>query len=118
VIAAVVLISAGCRHLPAGDDVPAVLVEPTPAARAELLDVLRAALGGAPLTLADDALTRSSVLLIEREPRGPDALAGRTVEASVHRFELVLNAGRCELVRRADAWRAPLTRARCVPVNR
>lgn len=115
-IAAALLAGTGCRHLAAGDDVPAVLVNPTPAARAELLETLSAALNGAPITIADDALTRESVLLIERAPpRGRDALGGRTIETAVHRFELVVDDGRCALVRRADAWRAPLPSATCVP---
>ncbi len=48
---------------------PAVIVYPDAASRAELLALVRGALAGAPLLLADDALTRDSALIVERMPR-------------------------------------------------
>jgi hypothetical protein len=110
VFAALLVINSGCRHLIAGEDVPAVLREPTSATRTELLEALRAALGGASPTLADDALTHSSTLVIDRS-----RLTGRTIDATAQRFQLVINGGRCILVRPADAWRMPLPNADCIP---
>ncbi|MEJ2133395.1 MAG: hypothetical protein P8Y95_17615, partial [Gammaproteobacteria bacterium] len=48
------------------DDVPAVIVEPDPESRAELRQIVSGALHDAPVQLADDALTTSSLLVIER----------------------------------------------------
>lgn len=111
---------AGCRSL-AADDVPAVLVAPNVAVRAELVEALRAALGQAPVALASDALTRSSVLTIDRAPAGrppnPDA-SGRRLEIEAQRFQLVVAGGACVLVRPADGWRRALPTARCRPEKR
>src|SRR5207247_516423 len=63
-----------------GRDVPAVITTPTAESRAELRRVVSRALNRATLTLADDALTRDSTLIIERaRPRGADGapLSGR-----------------------------------------
>ena len=78
--------------------------------------MVSAAFNGQPVTLADDALTRESVLTIERRtPPGPQgrAATGRTLEEP-QRFDLVLRTGRCLLVR-ADGREWELTEARCVP---
>jgi hypothetical protein len=103
------VVSSGCRHLAAGEDVPAVLRAPTSAARSDLLEALRSALGGVTPALADDALTNSSMLIIDRA-----RLTGRTLDSTAQRFQLVVNDGRCILVRPADAWRTPLPNATCV----
>ncbi len=61
------------------------------------------AFDGAPVTLADDAFTRDSVLTVERRtPAGPQgrAATGRTLDEPV-RLRLVLYGARCELVREA-----------------
>jgi hypothetical protein len=115
--AVILAASAGCRHDAAKADVAALLVDPTPATRAELRNALADALGAVP-TLAADALTQTSVLVIDRAaPRGDNGalLRGRTLESSTERFQLVTNGGRCVLVRTAPAWRMPLPSARCVP---
>jgi hypothetical protein len=112
-------LSAGCRHLAANDDVPAVLVAPTAEVRAELRAALAAALGQAPAAIAEDALTRTNVLIIERAPVrdiGNVPAAGRTLEPNVHRFELVLAARECVLLRPADAWRMRIASATCRPL--
>jgi hypothetical protein len=112
---------AGCRSLAADEDVPAVLVAPNAAVRAELAEALRAALGQRPIALASDALTRSSVLIIDRAPAGrppnPDA-TGRRLEIGAQRFRLVVSGDRCVLVRPTDGWRRPLPTARCRPEKR
>jgi hypothetical protein len=112
-------IAAGCRHLAADEQQPAVLVDPTDSVRAELRAALTAALGRAPVAIADDALTQTNVLIIERAPlRGPDGrpLDGRVLEPTVHRFELVLVSSECVLVRPSDAWRMRLASAICAPL--
>jgi hypothetical protein len=96
---------------------PAVIVAPTAQSRAELERVLSAAFNGQPITLAADALTRDSVLAIERRmPPGPQgrAATGRTLEAPVQ-FRLVLRDDRCVLVRAADHREWQLAETRCVP---
>ena len=79
--------------------------------------IVSAAFNGQPVTLADDALTRESVLTIERRtPPGEQgrAATGRTLEAPA-RLNLVLRGERCFLVRAADGREWELSEARCVP---
>jgi hypothetical protein len=112
-------ISASCKHLAADEERPAVLVQPTDAVRAELRAALAAALGREPVAIADDALTQTNVLIIERAPvRDLEGrpLDGRVLEPSVHRFELVLASSECVLVRPSDAWRMRLASAVCRPM--
>jgi hypothetical protein len=86
--------------------VPAVIVEPTPKSRAALLQAVTDALGQEPL-LADDALTRESVLLVERRH-----VEGRE-RGTPERFRLLLAGGRCVLVHERTGQRAPLVDTRC-----
>ncbi|HEX6998993.1 MAG TPA: hypothetical protein VF322_12700 [Gammaproteobacteria bacterium] len=107
---------AACANGPvsAEPEVPAVIVDPTPQGRAELAGVVSAALG-APVTLSDDALTGGSVLVVERrEPRDAQGrpLSGRSFEMP-ERFRLVLDGGRCVLVREATRERFPLAAVTC-----
>ena len=109
---------AACGTLQAQEQ-PAVIAAPTAESRAELTSVVSAAFNGQPVTLADDALTRESVLTIERRtPPGPQGriATGRTLEAP-ERLNLVLRGGRCFLVREADGREWELTQARCVPAG-
>lgn len=117
-VAATVLAPAACSTLSAQER-PAVIASPTEQSRAELARVVSAAFNGQPVTLADDALTRESVLTIERRtPPGPQgrAATGRTLEAP-ERLNLVLRGERCFLVRAADGREWELTEARCVPAD-
>lgn len=95
---------------------PAIIVESTPAVRADIMQAVAAALGRKPL-IADDALTTSSLLIIERrEPRSIDGRvgSGRIVDPP-ETFQLVLDGDQCVLVhRRTDAAYA-LENARCRP---
>lgn len=115
-LATTVLTPIGCGTLSAQEQ-PAVIVSPSAEGRAELARVVSSALNGQPVNLADDALTRDSVLTIERRtPPGPQgrAATGRTLETP-ERFTLVLRESRCVLVRAADGRAFPLDEARCVP---
>jgi hypothetical protein len=108
--------AAGCGALTAQDR-PALIARPTAASRAELLRVVAAAFGGRAVTLADDALTAGSVLIVEgREPRDAEGrrVSGRSQE-SPQRFRLVLRGSTCELVRESDGRRWPLTQTECMP---
>jgi hypothetical protein len=112
------LAPAACGTL-AAQEQPAVIASPTERSRAELLRVVSAAASGQTVTLADDALTRSSVLTIERRtPTGPQgrAATGRTLEAP-EQFRLVLRGARCMLVRQSDGGEWELTDAQCVPAD-
>ncbi len=109
--------AAACATAPPAPDVPAVITSPTPEGRAELARVVSQALHGAPLTLADDALTRESTLIIERaRARGPDGtpLLGRDT-GRPERFRLVRDGSRCVLVHEGSGRRFVLRSATCAP---
>ena len=96
-------------------DVAAVLVDPTPQTRAQLAMAVNEMLGVSSVTLADDALTRSSVLLIERSPaRDVDGvrIAGRDY-GKPKSFTLIKSGGNCVLVSGLDGRRIVLTDATC-----
>ena len=101
----------------AAQEQPAVIAAHTQQSRAELTRVASAAFNGQPVTLADDALTRESVLTLERStPPGPQgrAATGRTLDAPAQ-LNLVLRGTRCFLVRASDGREWELNEARCVP---
>jgi hypothetical protein len=113
--AALSSLASACATAPLAPDQAAVLVNPTAESRAELLRVVREALHEAPLTLADDALTRESTLIVERtRPRGPDGtpLQGRDRERP-EQFRLVKNGTSCVLVHEGSDRRVVLSSAHC-----
>lgn len=115
-LAAAAIAPVACGTLSAQEQ-PAVISAPTAESRAELARIVSAAFNGQPVTLADDALTRESVLTIERRtPPGEQgrAATGRTLDAPA-RLNLVLRGARCFLVRAADAREWELSETRCVP---
>ena len=117
-LATTVLLPVACGTLSAQER-PAVIAAPTAQSRAELVRVVSAAMNGQALTLADDALTRESVLTIERRtPPGPQgrAASGRTVDAP-EQFRLLLRGTRCMLVHAASGREWELAEARCVPAD-
>jgi hypothetical protein len=102
-----------------GQEQPAVISAPTVQSRAELERIVSAAMNGQPVTLADDALTRDSVLTVERRtPPGPQgrAATGRTLDAP-EQFRLVLRGTRCMLVHAGDEREWQLEQAQCVPAE-
>ena len=114
-LAAALLASGACGTLTAQDE-PAVIAPSTEQSRTELARVVALAFNGRPVTLADDALTRDSVLTIERRtPPGPQgrAATGRTLDEP-EQLKLVLRDSRCVLVR-ADGRAFELADVRCVP---
>jgi len=108
---------AACGTLRSDPDRPAVIVTPTAESRAALTQAVSAALNGAPVTLADDALTRESVLTIERTQRR-DAngllLNGREL-GTPERFLLVKSGDQCVLVHERTGKRITLTATACAP---
>jgi predicted small secreted protein len=123
------LLAAGCKTTtsgeqpPAGDDAalegdrPAVLVNPAAATREELERVVSDMLFGADVTLGQDALTQSSVLIIERKKirslENPP-LSGRDL-GSPERFRLYTTGTQCVLVHESDHARYELLDVECVP---
>lgn len=111
--ACIVLVA--CHSRLQGNDLPAVLHSPTPASRAELVNVISKALNGLEVMLADDALTKSSSLIIERKQlrdiRGRID-SGRVMEMP-EIFDLVINGSRCVLIHRRDESRHVLKKAVC-----
>jgi hypothetical protein len=116
-ILASALLVAGCRTVRSESrDVPAVTVAPTDASRAALAAAVTAALHGAQVTLADDALTRSSTLIVERAPHRDAAglrIDGREVGAP-ERFQLVKRGGACVLVHERTGRETVLESTTCV----
>jgi hypothetical protein len=113
---ALAVLASGCASI-AQPDSPAHIVEPDAASRAELRETIARALQRSDVTLADDALTRTSTLLIERTPaRDPTGqrISGRDFDEP-EEFQLVLSGKRCTLVHRRTGQRHELRSTRCEP---
>ena len=114
----VALGTCGCGTLPAGSDLPAVIVGPTTQSRQELQQAVASTLNGAPVTLADDALTQDSTLIIERN-QARDAngvpLSGREL-GRPEKFQLVKSGKDCVLIHEASGKRWTLKHTTCSPV--
>ena len=114
-VCAVLSLSA-CASM-AQQDVPAVIVEPTEESRAELTQTVSSALHVPTVTLANDALTRESLLIIERKPARDAAgqrLSGRDYGRPEH-FQLVKAKTSCVLIHEGTGKRYELTQSKCVP---
>jgi len=111
------LLSAGCQTMNASADVPAVITDPDEASHSALKAALADSFGGLDVVIADDALTKSSLLTIERGPHrtinnpSPD---GRII-TEPFRFRLVKNGGECVLVDLRDDSRHVLADTDCAP---
>ncbi len=106
-VVGVFLALAACRTGAVRAEVPARVVDPTPESRAELQHVVSSTLGGRAVTIADDALTKDSLLIIE-----PKNLTGRDLGKPDH-FRLVLSDSRCVLVHQESDARIELTETSC-----
>ncbi len=112
-----ILLSAGCQTMNAGADVPAVITAPDEASYAAVKAALADSFGGLDVLIADDALTRSSLLTIERGPHrtinnpSPD---GRII-TEPFRFRLVQNGDDCVLIDLRDDSRHVLADTDCAP---
>ena len=102
----------------ASSEQSALLINPSEEARAELQRVISAALHGAPVRLAGDALTRDSVVTIDRvEPRTPDGTPfdGRQVGQRSQHFRLVRDGAHCFLIQQETGKHWSLHRVTCKP---
>lgn len=95
---------------------PARLVAPSDAGRAELRAVVATAIGQIDVRLAEDALQQDGMLLLERTPRS-DPLGHRVPgrdPGAPSRFQLYVVGDRC-LLRQTDVPRSwTLEHVRCV----
>jgi len=106
---------AACASSSAQESRAAIIVDPTPASHAELVEIVSTALHGVPVTLADDALTVESVLLIERRPArdaGGQRLDGRD-PGRPERFHLVKRGRQCLLIHERTGTPYSLTATQC-----
>jgi hypothetical protein len=111
------LLLAGCQAIGANDDQPAVIVQPSDASRAALKQTLSAIFGGEEITLADDALTYSSMLTLENSPPNSadsQAALGRVVTRPFS-FQLIKNRHACFLVDLRVGERHFLANTTCAP---
>lgn len=113
--ATVVSLPAACAVSTAQEEVPAIIAHPTAQSRAELSRAVREMLQNDKVTLADDALTASSSLFIERTPRrdaGGRLLNGREL-GRPDLFRLVKQGNRCILVHDNNDTRRRLDAVGC-----
>ena len=113
--AIVALASSGCQTSVPPADNPARIVDADAASRASLQTTLNEVLKTEVL-IADDALTRSSLLSVERRlPRSLQGqpAGGRILTAPIQ-FQLVLSNGECVLIDLRDSSRHVLQDTRCV----
>jgi hypothetical protein len=104
-----------CRPWPGAPPVPALITQTTAASREDLALAVSQALGGAPVTLANDALTRESLLIIGRTPaRGWNGvpLNGRELGRPQH-FRLIKRGSRCLLLHLESGRARLLLHTRC-----
>jgi len=97
--------------------VPAVLVDPSPAVRAELQRIVGAAAGDPQVTLGANAFVHETTLVVERRRQlaaDGTRIAGRVLEQPI-RFELQREHGDCVVVRVDTRERWRLVGADCSP---
>ena len=107
---------AGCKNVAPDADLAALIINPDAASRAALQAVVNAALH-TDVTLADDALTETSILTIERKiPQSIEGspAQGRNMEMPIQ-FRLVANGTECILIDQRDMSRAVLENTVCSP---
>ena len=115
--ALVLLAATGCHAHHTPREVTALLTHPTRESRAELARVVSDALHATPVTLADDALTTSDTLVVERAAHRDvqgRRIDGRASERPEH-FRLVQDGTRCVLVHEGSGRRFALSSATCAP---
>lgn len=111
-VGAVATLSA-CASL--AQDAPALLARPSAESHAELVQTISSALNVKTVTIAEDALTRENVLVIERTPARDAAgqrLSGRDFDKP-EQFQLLRSGKRCVLLHIRTAKRYDLTNTPC-----
>jgi len=118
-IGVTLLALAACRTMQAPPENPAIVVRPTPESRAALTQAVSKALGGAHVTLEDDALTRDGMLVLDESQlrRGQVVVLGQEPGASnqPERFHLVKIGDRCVLVHDRTERHFDLIGTDCAP---
>ena len=104
-----------CQTVATNDDKPAQITNPTDDSRAALQQAVNAALN-TEVTLADDALTDSSLLIIERTM--PQSMAGSPAQGRImekpFQFRLVISGDDCILIDQRDESRYVLQDTSCI----
>jgi hypothetical protein len=113
----VLVMITACTTASVAEDLPATIVPSEPHGAAELQAAVSKALDRTAVTLADDALTRDSVLIIEparlRDSQGrQDRAQGRETRMP-ERFRLVTSGQRCALIHERTGQRIELVHAKC-----
>ena len=108
---------AGCASTDTSLDVAALRTNVDDRSTRELQGVVSSALDGVAVTIAEDALTRESTLIIERGlrrsvDRGPEL--GRDLGRPNH-FRLILDSRQCFLVHEETGLRWMLADTECTP---
>jgi hypothetical protein len=98
----------GCQTNSERTESPARIVDPSAESHRELVSVVRGALNGSQVTIADNALTETSLLIIE-----PKHLLGRDLRKPAH-FQLLLSGSSCLLVHEETGARLPLAETVCI----
>lgn len=104
---------AACKTIPPTKGVPAVLQEASDETTAELTEVISKALHGVRVTLAPDALTTDSTVIIEKQNF---AAIGRRMDRPDH-FTLSLSKGKCVLTHEQTGNNYALKHAKCKAVQ-
>ena len=105
---------AGCKTLVATDDLPAWITNPDDDSHAALQAAVNEALN-TDVALADDALTDSSILTIERNIPGSlegQPAQGRNMDMPIQ-FRLVISGSDCVLIDQRDESRRTLKNTNC-----
>jgi hypothetical protein len=117
--AAALLSLAACKTAPIRQELPAVIAGNSSRSRAEIAAAVSSALNGVPVTLADDALTRESTLILERaRHRDASGVPAQGRETGMpERFRLVKSGADCVLVHESSGRRFTLRETTCAPVE-
>ena len=108
------LLLCACASLAARDE-PALIVDANQESHGEIVRAISNVLQVSSITIADDALTRDSVLLIERtsaRDAGGQRLNGREL-GTPEQFQLVKHGDRCVLVHASSGTRTVLPGTKC-----
>lgn len=107
IVVGLLLLAVACKSSEVRTEVPAYLVDPTTESRAELQHVVTSMLDGRAVTIADDALTTQSMLII-----GAKHLTGRDL-GKPDQFQLLQSGSSCVLLHLGSGARSELSKANC-----
>lgn len=113
--AALLMGASACKNVNPGAEQAAMVINPTTASRAALQQAVNSELHTEVL-LADDALTETSLLIVERQtPRSIEGspAQGRNMEMPIQ-FRLIKSGADCILIDQRDQSRTVLADTECV----